>query len=593
LRHEHYLEIEGKAYDARLMRRLLGYLVPYRGAVAGVFVLLTVVALLGLVGPYLIKIAIDSHIQKGITEGLGLLAGLYLMVLLGEFSLKIIQIYLMQWIGQNIMKDLRQDIFCRLQSLSIDFFHKNPVGGMVSRVIGDINVLNEMFSAGIVTVFGDILVLGGIMAAMLLMHWRLALVVFVIIPVIFGITYLFRKHIRESFRDVRRTITNINAYLKEHIQGIAVTQLFIRQEINLERFKQLNAEHLDAYLKTIFYYAVFFPAIEVVSSVALALIIWYGGGNVFQGTLSFGVLVAFIEYTQRFFRPINDLSEKYNIMQSAMAASERIFKLMDTTPKIRDPESPQHLSGFRQSITFEHVWFSYTQETPVLKDIHFTVQKGERVAVVGLTGVGKTSLIQLLNRFYDVNRGRILIDGIDIRDVTQKNLRSHLALVLQDPFIFSGTITENIRLGREDISMEQVQWAAKTVCAHPFIEKLENGYETILREQGVGLSAGQRQLLAFARALAFDRDILLLDEATSSIDSETEHLIQEGLEHLMQNRTSIVIAHRLSTIRQADRIIVLDQGEIKEMGNHQQLMEKAGLYSKLYQLQFQEEPTPL
>lgn len=584
----HYYEGQaaGNIYDWQLTKRLAGYLLPYKFYILSALALLFLISLLGLVGPYLTKIAIDEYIRQESISGLNRIALLFILVLLIRFVVQYGQIQIMQYTGQKVMQDLRLELFSHLQRMSPEFFNKRPVGGIMTRLVGDVEVLNEMVTSGVVSMLGDMFMLLGIMGVLLWMNLKLALVVFLVLPLIFFAAQVFRQKVRESFRQIRIRMAKINAFLQENISGMSIVQAFCRERRNLEQFKTINGDYLESYLKTVFYYALFFPAIEIITALALGLIIWYGGGQVLEGTLTLGVLVAFIEYTQRFFRPINDLSEKYNILQSAMAASERVFNLLDTSPSIIPPATPQKIEQFSVGIEFKDVWFAYNADEYVLKNISFRVDKGESVALVGLTGAGKTSVISLLARFYDIEQGQIMIDGHDIRKLDQAVWRSNISLVLQEPFLFSGNILSNVRLGREDISLEQVEQAARRVNAHQFISQLPEGYYEPIQERGANLSAGQRQLIAFARALVFDPQLLILDEATSNVDSQTEALIQDALKKLLQGRTSIVIAHRLSTIQQADKIIVLDKGEVVEEGNHQKLLAKEGIYYWLHQLQF-------
>ncbi|MBI4552231.1 MAG: ABC transporter ATP-binding protein [Candidatus Latescibacteria bacterium] len=582
-------EVVGKAYDSVLMRRLLRYLIPYKLQVAVSVVLLLGVSGLRLVGPYLTKIAIDTHIAHGDMAGLNRVGLLYVLIMAATFVLRYGQIYLTNLTGQRVMYDLRMAVYAHLQRLSLSFFDRNPVGRLITRVTNDIEALNDMFTSGVVTVFGDVFTLVGIMVAMITLDAKLALVSFAVLPVLFYAALLFRVKVRASYRQVRTLIARLNASLQESISGMSVTQLFNRQERNFEEFDRVNQDHRNARMKTIFYYALFFPAVEIISAIAIGLIIWYGGSQVIQGAVTLGALIAFIQYVQQFFQPISNLSEQYNTMQEAMASSERIFKLLDRQPEVTNADSPAVLPAVRGEIEFRHVWFAYQDEEWVLRDVSFRVQPGERVAFVGATGAGKTTIINLLCRFYDVQRGQILIDGVDIRRLDQAVLRRHIGLVLQDVFLFSGTIQENIRLWNEDIRPERVRQAAEYVNAHPFISRLPNEYQAALGERGSTLSVGQRQLLAFARALAYNPTILVLDEATSSIDTETELLIQDALEKLMAGRTSIVIAHRLSTVQNADQIIVLHKGQIQEVGTHQALLQRGGIYYKLYQLQYKDQ----
>ena len=582
----HEEEVLGKAYDSRLMKRLLSFLKPYMLHVGlAVFVLL--VASMGqLAGPFLVKVGIDNHIASGDFEGLTHICLIYMAVLVVEFLFQFMQAYLVNWIGQKAMYDLRMKIFTHIQSLPVSYFDRNPVGRVVTRVTTDIGSLHEMLSSGAVAIFGDIFKLAGIVAVLLIFNWKLALVTFSVVPLIFYATFLFKKLVREIYRVIRLRIARINAFLQENIIGMPVVQLFNREQRNFEQFEKLNRDHLDAYLRTILYYATFYPVVRIISALAIALIVWYGGGRIIQDTLTFGALVAFIQYAEMFFRPIMDLSEKYNIMQSAMASSERIFKVLDTEPEPGYVIAPRHEVRFRGEIEFRNVWFAYKNEDFVLKDVSFHIKPGERVAFVGATGAGKTTIMNLLLRFYESNRGEILLDGTDIRSLNPRQLREGFSMVLQDVFIFDGTIAHNIRLENQDISDEQIRQAANDVHADHFIGKLPDGLEHQVSERGKGLSVGQRQLLSFARALAFDPTVLILDEATSSVDTETELLIQDALERLMRNRTSLVVAHRLSTIQNADRIIVMHKGEIREAGTHQELLVRGGIYYKLYQLQY-------
>ncbi len=587
----HEEETLGKAYDSRLLKRLLIYLKPYwLQVVMGVFILLVVTGL-ELAGPYLIKITIDRHIMTKVSKGLFTIILIYLGILILQFVFRFAQTYVMQWIGQKVVFDIRMEIFRHLQRLSLAFFDKNPVGRLVTRVTTDVETLNEWFSAGIVSVFGDIFLLIGIVAVMMSVNWKLALITFTVMPLLAYITFFIRKRIRDAYRDIRIRIARINAYLQENISGMTVVQIFNREHRNFNKFDDLNKSHLEAHLRSIFYYSLFWPSVDLIESIALALIIWFGALWKYQGLVTFGTLVLFIEYSKRFFRPISDLTDKYNILQSAMASSERIFILLDNKPHIINPARPRRIKRFKGEIEFRNVWFAYKNNhdnSPdyVLRDISIQVEPGERIAIVGATGAGKTSIINLLCRFYDVTDGEILIDGINIKTMNIQDLRSYVGLVLQDVFLFAGTVEENIRLGNKDITLETVSQAAKDVNAHHFIHKLPNQYKEEMMERGASLSTGQKQLLAFARALAYNPNILILDEATSSVDTESEILIQQALKKLMTNRTSICIAHRLSTIQNCDRIIVMHKGKIREQGTHQQLLRLKGIYYKLYQLQF-------
>ena len=577
-----------RPYDWTLLQRLLRYLRPYKAAVAGALALIVTMAGLDLVGPYLTKLAIDRYITRGDASGLGGVALLYTLSLLAGFVVRFAQVYIMQMTGQRVMQDMRREIFGHLQKLHVGYFDRNPVGRLMTRVTTDVDAINELFTSGVVSVFGDLFTLFGIMGAMLLMHPKLALVTFAVIPLFVIVTNWFRRGARESFREVRRWLARINAFLQENLTGMTTVQLFRREERNAAEFAQINRGHTDANLRSIFYYAIFYPAIELLAALALALIIVYGGARVVEGTLTLGVLVAFIQYAERFWRPISDLSEKFNILQGAMASSERIFILMDTAPQVTAPAEPVRPARIHGRVAFEDVSFAYDGAHRVVQDVSFTVEPGRSMALVGSTGAGKTTLMNLLARFYDVTSGRVTIDGIDVRDLDPAQLRSSMAVVLQDVHLFSGTIASNIRLG-SDISIERVRAAAEAVHAHRFIETLPHGYDTAVRERGATLSVGQKQLLSFARALAHDPRILVLDEATSSVDTETEGLIQDALRVLLRGRTAIVIAHRLSTIQNVDEILVMHKGRVRERGTHAGLLAQRGLYWRLYQLQYKEQ----
>jgi ATP-binding cassette subfamily B multidrug efflux pump len=570
-----------------LMRRLLGYLRPYKGQVAIALAAIIASSVLQLAPPYLTHLAIDKYIANKDLSGLSMIAWQFLAVLVASFGLEYLQTWMMQLTGQRIMYDLRMELYAHLQRLDLRFYDRNPVGRLMTRVTSDVDVLNDLFTAGVVAIFGDVFTLAGIMIVMLGMSWKLALASFVVLPLIVFVTQWFRRNVRESYRVVRALIARINAFLQENLTGMSTVQLFRREPLNFARFDDINRDHRDANIQSIFFYAVFYPAIELVGALAASIIIWFGGLQVLEGTLTLGVLVAFLQYSARFYRPISDMSEKFNVLQSAMASSERIFTLLDTPVVISSPPRPvEPPVPIRGHIVFDRVWFAYNGEDWVLRDLSFEVHPGERVALVGATGAGKTSIISLLLRFYDVQRGRILVDGIDLRDLDLDRLRSLFALVLQDVHLFSGTIGGNIRLGAADIDDEAVKRAATAVRADRFIGALAGGYEAPVAERGATLSTGQKQLLSFARALAFDRRVLILDEATSSVDTETEHTIQQALHVLMEGRTTIAIAHRLSTIQDMDTILVLHKGVLREAGTHQALLARRGIYYRLYQLQF-------
>ena len=590
----HDEEVLGKAYDSRLMRRLLQYLRPYWRQVILALIAIVIGGAASLAQPYLIKVAIDRYVAVRRLEGLDSLAALFLVVLVVAFAAEYLQTWTMQLTGQRIMFDLRMSIYAHLQRLDLQFYDRNPVGRLMTRVTSDVDVLNDLFTAGVVTVFGDVFALVGIMAMMLWMNWRLALVAFAVLPLVVLVTQWFRRNVRDSYRVVRGLIARINAFLQENITGMTTVQLFRREALNFSRFDEIDRRHRDANIESIFYYAVFYPAIEAIAALASALIIWYGGGSVIGGTLTLGALVAFLQYVQRFFRPISDMSEKFNVLQSAMASSERIFKLIDEPVAISSPRQPVRRGHGRGHIVFENVWFAYN-DTPgergegvnyVLRDVSFEVRPGERVGIVGATGSGKTTLVNLLLRFYDIQKGRITIDGVDIRELDLSELRGLFSLVLQDVHLFSGTIADNIRLGNGAIDDERVRRVAHAVHADAFISKMADGYASRVAERGSTLSVGQKQLLSFARALAFDPRVLILDEATSSVDTETEMTIRDALRVLMAGRTTIAVAHRLSTIQDMDQILVLHKGRLREQGTHQALLAQRGIYFKLFELQY-------
>jgi ATP-binding cassette subfamily B multidrug efflux pump len=585
----HEEEVLGKAYDARLMRRLLTYLRPHKWYVLGALLALLGDAVMQLAPPYLVKIAIDQYIAQGDLAGLNTIAVVYLAVLVAAFSLEYTQTYMMQMIGQRIMYDMRMQIYAHLQRLDLSFYDRNPVGRLMTRVTTDVDVINDLFTSGVVAAFGDLFMLVGIMATLLWMDWRLAAIAFSVLPLILVLAQWFRRNVRESYRKVRLRIARINAFLNEHINGMATVQLFRREAMNYGRFELINREHRDANVEQIFYYAVFLPAVEFVAAIATALILWYGGGFVLNNTLTLGSLVAFILYAGRFFRPISDMSEKFNTLQAAMASSERIFQLLDTDVAVKNSTQISVAQGFspaKAHIFFDNVSFAYKDDDYVLRNVSFEVKPGERVGIVGATGAGKSTLISLLLRFYDVTSGRILIGGVDIREMDLAALRKMFGLVLQDVHLFSGTIAGNIRLGDDTIDDARVRDAARAVHAHRFIESLPGGYDARVAERGATLSVGQKQLLSFARALAFDPSVLILDEATSSVDTETELLIRDALRVLMSGRTTLAIAHRLSTIQDMDKILVFHKGKLRESGSHQQLLAMRGIYYKLFQLQY-------
>ncbi|MGB2714996.1 MAG: ABC transporter ATP-binding protein [Vicinamibacterales bacterium] len=580
------------------MRRLLRYLRPYLPQVAVALVAIIAGSALQLVQPWLMKLAIDRYIATGDLAGLDWIAGAFLATLLASFALEYVQTWVLQMTGQRIMFDMRLQIWQHLQRIDLQFYDRNPVGRLMTRVTTDVDVLNDLFTAGVVSIFGDVFTLIGIMIVLVAMDWRLALIAFSVLPLIVLVTQWFRRNVRDTYRTVRLWIARINAYLQEHITGMSTVQLFRRERRSFERFDEINRTHRDANVASIFYYAVFYPAVEVIGALASALIIWFGGIWTLQGALTLGSLVAFLQYSQRFFRPISDMSEKFNVLQAAMASSERIFKLLDTPVKIssqlpaqdlRARELPDRRTSRRGHIVFDNVSFAYNADDLVLQEVSFEVKPGERIGIVGATGAGKSTLINLLLRFYDVSSGRILIDGVDVRDMDLHGLRGLFSLVLQDVHLFSGTVASNIRLGNTVITDEMIRKAAGAVHADRFIGELPDGYQHKLGERGATLSVGQKQLLSFARALAFDPRILVLDEATSSVDTETEQLIRDALHVLMAGRTTLAIAHRLSTIQDMDRILVLHKGRLREIGTHQELLARRGVYYRLYQLQYKDQ----
>jgi ATP-binding cassette, subfamily B, multidrug efflux pump len=624
-------EVLGKAYDSRLMRRLLAYLRPYRGQVAIALVSIILKSFCDVLGPYLVKVAIDRYLTPGKSvpsglwswlsprplTGVGQIAAIYLGLLVCTFLFEFLQTYFMQWTGQKVMFDLRSQIFRHLQRMHVAFYDKNPVGRLVTRVTTDVDALNEMFTSGVVSIFEDVFVLGGIIGVMLCMNWKLALITFAVLPFIAFATKIFRDKVRDSYRRIRTAIARINAYLQEHVSGMVVLQLFNRERKAYQRFEEINRGHMDAYKDAILAYAVYYPLVDFFSAIAISCVIWFGGQDVIRGIVSksvsiqfsnghlaihlvpvaatLGVLIAFTQYAMRFFRPIMDFSEKYNILQGAMAASERIFKLLDTPVEVVSAEAAQKPQGPGR-IEFDHVWFAY-RDLPdgnaapdwVLRDVSFTIEPGETIAVVGHTGAGKTTLISLLLRFYDVQKGAVRIDGVDVRQMDLVDLRSRFGVVLQDPFLFTGTIGGNIRLGTERIQNEHVSRAAEDVNLGDFIRALPKGFDEEVRERGSTLSTGQKQLISFARALAHEPRILILDEATSSVDTETEFKVRDALARMVEGRTSLIIAHRLSTVQRADKIIVMHKGQVREMGTHQELLAQRGIYYKLYQLQYKDQ----
>ena len=592
----HEEEILGKAYDSTLMRRLLKYLRPYQWYVVLGIILSIAVSAMEAVRPYFIKIAVDENIARHDSPGLLRTTLIFFVVMVVRGVIQYLNTYLTQWIGQRTIFDLRMEVFAHLQRLGLKFYDRNPIGRLITRVTNDIEVLNEMFSSGIVMVFSDVFTIIGILYFMFSMNWRLALISLSVLPLLFYGTFLFRKKAREAYREVRLQIARINAFMQEHITGMMVDQVFNRERKAYDTFAEINALHRDANIKSIFYYAIFYPGVDLIGAIAIGLIIWYAGVETLGGGVTVGTVMAFLQFNEMFWRPIRDLSEKYNIMQTAMASSERVFRLLDDHTLVAEPEHPVALPPVRGDIEFRGVWFAYnvpkdgSEPTDwVLRNVSFKIGAGETAAFVGHTGAGKTTIISLLARFYDIQRGEILIDGININQVRQADLRKYISVVLQDVFLFSGDIKSNIGLGDDTISEERIKAAARVVGANRFIEKMPLQYHDEVKERGSTLSVGQKQLISFARALAYHPRILVLDEATSSVDTETEILIQEAIKRLLHGRTSIVIAHRLSTIQSATKIIVMHKGEIREMGTHQELLALGGIYYKLYQLQYKEQ----
>ncbi|HEV2915442.1 MAG TPA: ABC transporter ATP-binding protein [Pyrinomonadaceae bacterium] len=587
----HEEEAIGKTYDFRVARRLLGYLRPYLVALFPALALTLVLNLLRTTQPKFTQYAIDWFILPRTTGGLGLFALVYFSVWLVIFIFSYFQAVLLNTVGQRVMYDIRSQLYAKLQHQEVAYYDRNPVGRIMTRLTSDVDALNELLTSGVIELLGDVVMILAIAAVMFYMDWRLTLVALTTVPMLFAATNWFRKHARRGYDRVRTRLARINAFLQEHLSGAQTVQIFNAEEKSRRQFHEINDDHRNANIETIFYYAVFFPLVDLIGAIGVALIIWYGGWRVMQNTdaytvLSLGALVAFIQYSQQLFQPIRDISDKYNVLQAAIVASHRIFKTLDLPVAVTTPAEPKKKGRAEGRIEFENVWFAYNDEEWVLKDVSFKVEPGQSVALVGHTGSGKTTITNLLMRFYDVQRGRVLLDGVDVRDWELESLRENFAVVLQDVFLFSGTIESNIRLGRTGITRERVEWAAHEVHADRFIQRLSGGYKAEVKERGATLSVGQKQLISFARALAFDPALLVLDEATSSIDTETEQLIQQAIERVMRHRTSVVVAHRLSTIQRADRIIVLHHGEIREQGSHQDLLAVRGLYWRLYKLQY-------
>ena len=581
----HQENLQDSDLDWALFKRIIVYLKPYRMLVALAIFFLFCVSILGLAGPYLTKVAIDDYISVSNLEGLNQLALIYLSVLAMAFFFQFAQTYLMQYIGQKVMYDLRTQTFAHLHRMSFKFFDKNPIGKLVTRVVNDVEVLNEMLTSGLILVFSDLFTLTGIFCVMLYLDWQLTLVVCIVFPLLSMATRAYRVRARDALRKNRAHVTRLNSFLEENLSGMPTVHLFHRENIHEEKFRDINDDKVKEDLRAIHYNSVYLPSIDVFSALGMALVIWYGGGKFVQEQMQLGVLVAFLQYLQKFFEPIRDLAEKFNIIQTAIASAERTFELLDTPEDVSDPPTPLPVKRMRGEVEFRNMWLAYQKDEFVLKDISFTVREGESLAIVGATGGGKSSLVNALCRFYEISRGDILLDGVSIKDMSKYDLRRHISLVQQDVFLFSGNIIDNIRLGNTELSSEHVESVAQSVNLHTFVDRLPGKYEQEIRERGSVLSLGQKQLLSFARALAADPRILVLDEATSSIDTETEQHIQSAIKEIIRGRTSIIIAHRLSTLKHVDKILVLKEGQIAEYGTQKELIRKKGIYWKLYNLQ--------
>ena len=585
----------GKTYDFRVARRLVSYIKPYWYLAAAALVLTVLTNVLGSLQPRFTQIAVDGYITPKQTNGIGLFAFAFFCLFLFRFVFSYLQEILLNNVGQKVMFDIRTQIYTKLQQQEVAYYDKNPVGRVITRITSDVDALNELFTSGVIDVFGDLVIIFAIIAQMFWYDWKLALISLITVPLLFAATNWFRKHARNGFDKVRTRTAKLNAFFQEHISGAQTVQLFNAEAKAQKTFDDINDDYRNANIETVYYYSIFYPMVDFIGTIGVALVIWFGGYQLLTGTaaggslLTIGVVIAFVQYSQQLFQPIRDLSDKFNILQAAIVASHRIFELLDLPVEVTSPAQPKKSGKVIGKIEFQNVWFAYKNENWVMKDVSFTINPGESVALVGHTGSGKTTVTNLLMRFYDVQKGRILLDGVDIRDWNLMDLRENFAVVLQDVFLFSGAIEDNIRLGNKEISDETIRWAAQEVHAAEFIEKLEEGYKSLVKERGAGLSVGQKQLISFARALAFEPTILILDEATSSIDTETEQLIQQAVERVMQERTSLVIAHRLSTIQKCDRIMVFHHGELREAGTHQELLNLHGLYWRLYQLQYVEE----
>lgn len=583
--------------DTRLLRRIVGYLLPYKGWVLLAFTTVMTAAYLGPLIPKLVQVTIDQEIVEGDMEGLQRMIGILFAILAAEGVLSFVNAYLTQWIGQQAIFDLRTKVYRHVQRQSLRFFDSRPIGQLITRVTSDVESLSQVLSAGVVTILGDLFKLIFIAWFMFSLDWQLALVTISVMPIMIYATFWFKRKVRDAYRDTRKQVARLNSFLQEHVTGMRIVQLFGREAEEMRRFDGINDDHRQAHLKTIFYFALFWPMVDIVATIALGLVLWYGGLSAMLGGVTVGVLIAFIQYARQFFEPIRNLSDQFNTLQSAMAGAERIFGLLDTDMAIPETENPVDWPQVDGRIEFRGVWFSYDPDIDsdndegewILRDVSFVVEPGQSLAIVGATGAGKTTIINLLLRFYEIQRGTILVDGIDIKSLPLVTLRDHIGLVLQDVFLFSGTVRDNITLRNPRITDDAMRKAADAINAAPFIERLTEGYDQQVRERGMTLSHGQRQLISFLRALVYDPRILVLDEATSSVDTETEEVIQKALETLMSGRTSIAIAHRLSTVQHADQILVMHHGRVRERGNHQELIASDGLYRRLYELQYKEQ----
>lgn len=585
-----------RGFDSRLLRRIVRYLEPYKWWVAVALVMTIGAAYLGPLRPKLIQEAIDNYIVPGDLEGLQYMILLLVGALVGEGVLSFARGYMTQWIGQQAIYDLRTKVFRHIQRQSLRFFDRTPVGRLITRTTSDVEALSDVLSAGIVVILGDLFRIAFILYFMFSLNWILALVVLGVMPIMVYAVFLFREKVRVQYRETRKQVARLNSFMQEHVSGMSIVQVFNREREEMKRFSDINDDHRAAQIKTIFYFALFWPVVEIVGSTALGLVIWFGGLRAMTGTLTLGVLIAFIQFSRQFFQPIRNLSDQYNTLLSAMAGAERIFGLLDQDYAIKEASAPVEVDRLKGRIEFRNVWFSYQKELAedeepnwILRDVSFTVEPGEQVAIVGATGAGKTTVINTLLRFYDIEKGGIYVDGVNIQDMRLSDLRRHVGLVLQDVFLFSGSVARNVTLDDPRITGDEMRRAAELVGAAPFIDKLPDGYEQDVRERGASLSHGQRQLLSFVRALVYDPEILVLDEATSSVDTETEHLVETALEKLMAGRTSLVIAHRLSTIQHSDKILVMHKGQVREQGTHQELLALDGLYRRLYELQYAEQ----